>query len=98
MAPLIGIIGGSGVYAMKEAKVIREITVDTPFGAPSDNFILAELNGVEVFLLSHQLLWNSLLYVFVHVSFARYSYESNNVAGGVFAAPWSRSSVQPYRS
>lgn len=47
----IGVIGGSGVYSMKEARVIREIKVDTPFGQPSDNLILVDLHGVEVVFL-----------------------------------------------
>ncbi len=39
----IGVIGGSGLYQMEDLKVIKEIEVDTPFGKPSDNLILGEL-------------------------------------------------------
>jgi 5'-methylthioadenosine phosphorylase len=50
----IGIIGGSGLYQMPELKNVREIEVDTPFGKPSDAFIIGELEGVEVaFLARH---------------------------------------------
>ena len=35
----IGIIGGSGLYAMEGMKVLYERTVDTPFGAPSDPYV-----------------------------------------------------------
>ena len=47
----IGIIGGSGLYQMPELKNIREIEVDTPFGRPSDSFIVGELEGVKVAFL-----------------------------------------------
>ena len=33
---LIGIIGGSGLYDMEGLETIREETVRTPFGDPSD--------------------------------------------------------------
>lgn len=50
----IGIIGGSGLYQMPELKNVREQVVDTPFGKPSDAFIIGELEGVEVaFLARH---------------------------------------------
>jgi 5'-methylthioadenosine phosphorylase len=50
----IGIIGGSGLYQMPELKNVREVEVDTPFGKPSDAFIIGELKGVEVaFLARH---------------------------------------------
>lgn len=47
----IGIIGGSGLYQMAELQNIREIEVDTPFGKPSDAFIVGELEGVKVAFL-----------------------------------------------
>jgi len=47
----IGIIGGSGLYQMPELQNIREIAVDTPFGRPSDAFIVGELEGVKVAFL-----------------------------------------------
>lgn len=48
----IGIIGGSGLYKMEALKNIREISLDTPFGKPSDNFIVGELDGVAVVFLA----------------------------------------------
>ena len=36
----IGIIGGSGLYQMPELEEVEEIVVDTPFGPPSDAFIV----------------------------------------------------------
>lgn len=47
----IGIIGGSGLYQMPELQNVREITVETPFGRPSDSFIVGELEGVTVAFL-----------------------------------------------
>jgi len=47
----IGIIGGSGLYQMPELENVREQEVDTPFGKPSDAFIIGELEGVTVAFL-----------------------------------------------
>ena len=50
----IGIIGGSGLYSMPGLTNVREDTVETPFGAPSDSFILGDLEGRKVaFLARH---------------------------------------------
>ncbi len=48
----IGIIGGSGLYKMAELKDVEEIKVDTPFGSPSDAFIVGTLEGTRVAFLS----------------------------------------------
>lgn len=47
----IGIIGGSGLYQMPELKEIEEIQIETPFGKPSDAFIMGTLDGVRVAFL-----------------------------------------------
>jgi len=47
----IGIIGGSGLYQMPELENVREQVVETPFGKPSDAFIIGELDGVTVAFL-----------------------------------------------
>ncbi len=50
----IGIIGGSGLYKMEALKNVKEVTLDTPFGAPSDALIIGELDGTSVaFLARH---------------------------------------------
>ncbi len=50
----IGIIGGSGLYEMDALTDVREIGVETPFGKPSDNFIIGTLEGARVaFLARH---------------------------------------------
>jgi 5'-methylthioadenosine phosphorylase len=50
----VGIIGGSGLYNMEGLSELTEASVETPFGRPSDNFILGTLEGVRVaFLARH---------------------------------------------
>ncbi len=48
----IGIIGGSGLYKMDALTDVEEITIDTPFGQPSDAFISGKLNGTPVVFLA----------------------------------------------
>ncbi len=48
----IGIIGGSGLYSMPGLTNVREMAVETPFGAPSDEFVLGELEGRRVVFLA----------------------------------------------
>jgi 5'-methylthioadenosine phosphorylase len=50
----IGIIGGSGLYAMSGLTDWREMRVKTPFGDPSDVFVVGTLEGKRVaFLARH---------------------------------------------
>lgn len=52
--PKIGIIGGSGLYQMEALQNPRELKLETPFGAPSDSYLLGELAGTPVaFLARH---------------------------------------------
>ena len=52
--PKIGVIGGSGLYSMPGFTEQREVTVETPFGAPSDSYVVGQLEGKEVaFLARH---------------------------------------------
>ncbi|MCU1348282.1 MAG: 5'-methylthioadenosine phosphorylase [Acidobacteria bacterium] len=48
----IGIIGGSGLYRMKGLDVMFERHIPTPFGDPSDPFVIGELDGIRVAFLS----------------------------------------------
>ncbi|MEM6454537.1 MAG: S-methyl-5'-thioadenosine phosphorylase [Acidobacteriota bacterium] len=53
-AARIGILGGSGLYGISHLENAREITLDTPFGAPSDAYMLGTLAGQPVaFLARH---------------------------------------------
>ncbi len=50
----IGIIGGSGLYAMPGLTEVEEIRQQTPFGEPSDAYVLGMLEGRRVaFLARH---------------------------------------------
>ncbi|HMF88994.1 MAG TPA: S-methyl-5'-thioadenosine phosphorylase [Candidatus Angelobacter sp.] len=50
----IGIIGGSGLYAMPGLSEVSEVALQTPFGEPSDAFVLGTLEGRKVaFLARH---------------------------------------------
>jgi 5'-methylthioadenosine phosphorylase len=50
----IGIIGGTGLYDPNLLKNIQEVEVNTPFGTPSDSFIIGDLSGRKVaFLARH---------------------------------------------
>jgi 5'-methylthioadenosine phosphorylase len=58
---MIGIIGGTGLYGMRELSGLRASEVDTPFGAPSGPLMRGTLAGREVAFLArhgqhHQLL------------------------------------------
>jgi 5'-methylthioadenosine phosphorylase len=50
----IGIIGGSGLYSMPGISDTHEVRLDTPFGPPSDPYVLGALEGRRVaFLARH---------------------------------------------
>jgi 5'-methylthioadenosine phosphorylase len=47
----LGVIGGSGLYQMTRIERGEWVTVETPFGAPSDDYFVGELDGVRVVFL-----------------------------------------------
>jgi 5'-methylthioadenosine phosphorylase len=47
----IGVIGGSGLYAMPELTDIVSVPMDTPFGKPSANIVIGTLRGKRVAFL-----------------------------------------------
>ncbi|MEW6746964.1 MAG: S-methyl-5'-thioadenosine phosphorylase [Planctomycetota bacterium] len=50
----IAVLGGSGLYDMREMGRIEELQLDTPFGAPSAAIVIGSLGGVRVaFLARH---------------------------------------------
>jgi 5'-methylthioadenosine phosphorylase len=54
MKPTIGIIGGSGLYSMPGFEASEELLLDSPWGRPSDEFVIGKLAGKEVaFLARH---------------------------------------------
>jgi 5'-methylthioadenosine phosphorylase len=48
----LGVLGGSGLYAMEGLENVQELTIETPFGAPSDSLRLGTLGGMEVVFLA----------------------------------------------
>jgi 5'-methylthioadenosine phosphorylase len=54
ITPVIGIIGGSGLYNIEGLTETRWEKVETPWGAPSDELLIGQLNGIKtVFLPRH---------------------------------------------
>ncbi len=50
----IGIIGGSGLYSMPGFEAQEEVTIKTPLGRPSDNYVVGTAGGRSVaFLARH---------------------------------------------
>lgn len=63
----IGVIGGSGLYAMDGLTVLEERRLETPFGDPSDAYVVGEIEGQRVAFLprhgrGHRLLPTELNY------------------------------------
>src|SRR6188474_2808296 len=51
---MIGVIGGSGLYQMAGLEAVRRVSVETPFGMPSDKLVRGRIGAVEmVFLPRH---------------------------------------------
>jgi len=48
----IGILGGTGLYGLEGFEFREEVAVDTPFGVPSDSFVIGEYAGARVAFLS----------------------------------------------
>jgi len=46
-----GIIGGSGLYEIDGIELLDRLDIDTPYGAPSDQLMLARIHGHEVIFL-----------------------------------------------
>ena len=52
--PIIGVIGGSGLYGMPGLERVEELSIETPFGAPSDLLIRGWLGDTQlVFVPRH---------------------------------------------
>ncbi len=50
----IAVIGGSGIYQMEGLEAVSEVSIETPFGKPSDSLMIGSLEGVRVaFLARH---------------------------------------------
>ncbi len=47
----VGVIGGSGLYDIAGLSDVHEVQVETPFGAPSDAYVIGMLDGVRMIFL-----------------------------------------------
>lgn len=47
----IGVIGGTGLYDIEGMKDIKEVSLETPFGKPSDSIVTGKLNGTGIAFL-----------------------------------------------
>ena len=48
---VVGVIGGSGLYEMEGLEDVQTISLTTPFGDPSDSFVVGRLEGVKMAFL-----------------------------------------------
>lgn len=48
---IVGVIGGSGLYEMEGLEDVQTVSLKTPFGEPSDAFIVGRLEGVKIAFL-----------------------------------------------
>ena len=51
MTPVLGIIGGSGIYEIEGLSQLQWETVRSPFGEPSDQLLFGELDGQKLIFL-----------------------------------------------
>jgi len=51
---VVGVVGGSGLYEIDGLEDVEEVALSTPFGEPSDAYVVGRLDGVKmVFLPRH---------------------------------------------
>ena len=48
---VLGVIGGSGLYEMEGLTGVESVSLDTPFGKPSDCYVTGRLDGMKVAFL-----------------------------------------------
>ncbi len=48
----LGVLGGSGLYAMEGLEDVRELTLETPYGTPSDSLRIGRIGDLEVVFLA----------------------------------------------
>ncbi len=49
---VLGVIGGSGVYDIKELEGAKRVAISSPFGAPSSELVRGRMGGVDVVFLA----------------------------------------------
>src|SRR5438876_1359313 len=49
--PTLGVIGGSGLYELPGLTAVERVRLETPFGDPSDEFVIGRLGGTRLIFL-----------------------------------------------
>jgi len=57
----VGIIGGSGLYNLKELEKVNNVQLDTPFGKPSSDLLTGEIHDIPVIFIPRHGLGHVLL-------------------------------------
>lgn len=65
--PIIGVLGGSGLYDMEGLTQVSQVSQQTPFGSPSDKYLVGELGECKLIFLprhgrGHRLLPSEINY------------------------------------
>ncbi len=60
-SPVLGVIGGSGLYAVSSLKDAESIEIDTPFGKPSAPLVSGVMNGKRVVFLARHGLGHTIM-------------------------------------
>jgi len=87
----IGIIGGSGLYSMPGFTNVHEELIETPFGAPSDAFVLGELEGRKVAFLARHGRGHRILPSELNFRANIYAFKKLGVERILSVSPWVRS-------
>lgn len=71
----LGILGGTGLYKIEGIEVETEIAIDTPFGSPSDSFVIGNLAGARIAFLSRHGRGHTLLPAEINYQANIYAYK-----------------------
>jgi 5'-methylthioadenosine phosphorylase len=75
----LGILGGTGLYKIEGIEVETEVTIETPFGSPSDAFVIGSLAGTKVAFLSRHGRGHTLLPAEINYPANIYAYKMMGV-------------------
>lgn len=75
----LGILGGTGLYKIEGIQVETEVAIETPFGSPSDAFVIGNLAGTKVAFLSRHGRGHTLLPADINYPANIYAYKMMGV-------------------
>ncbi len=76
----LGILGGTGLYNIEGIEVETEIAIETPFGSPSDVFVIGSLAGSKIAFLSRHGRGHTLLPAEINYQANIYAYKMLGVS------------------